>query len=318
MPKFTYYPYYGPNRRSDRRMVEVLVDFDPDERVPEAVEKRAIRALRDVLPGSADALFPAKDAPRDAMVRLGWYLARTALYLQRAAGHLVEQVEAFSDPGGSRCIALVEHEDSVTGTAAVKLAIDHFSGLVNMDGPAIDAFLSLARGRALPRETVAVIDVLRRLDIPFFQPEREPLHGNMRMRAMARPNGLLLIGHGSRTELIDGTFCTDRADARLKALLRNPGQRQRVIQQLGLPQQRAGGTGTDAQRQYDLLLIGQTVRTMAAGSQGNRDMIKDIHPSIEDLARQLSKGVGNLPVAVRISAANCSMPLESAEATVLD
>ena len=90
MPDIMYFPYFGPNRRSDKPVVEIRIDFDADDEHGFPQRLSDIRQL--LLKGgilTAQERFPEQALPDD---RLAWYaslLAQTALLFQRKASHRV-------------------------------------------------------------------------------------------------------------------------------------------------------------------------------------------------------------------------------------
>jgi hypothetical protein len=71
MPVIEYFPYLGPNRRSDKTVVEIILDFGPDEEhdFPQhASEIRDLLVAGGIL--AAEENFPAQDLPEE---RMAWY-----------------------------------------------------------------------------------------------------------------------------------------------------------------------------------------------------------------------------------------------------
>ena len=162
----------------------------------------------------AQERFPAKRLPDD---RIGWYaslLAQTALLYQRKAGHRVDFFSVLSQAGEKKCTALVEHEHCDVGMTAVKLAVESLNGKGELLTEPFRLFSEFARERLLPLETAAIIKAARRVDIPCFQLERQPLTGKFKKSSFRiRPNGLLILGHGANSNVLDGTFCPDKSGA---------------------------------------------------------------------------------------------------------
>jgi hypothetical protein len=125
MPVIEWFAYCFPNRRSDKAVVEITLDFFPADQhgFPQHVsEIRNILINNEIL--VEDENFPEKSLPDD---RMAWYsslLLEVALLFQRKAGHRVGFYSVSYDPDKNRCIALMEHEHCDVGMTAVKLAIE--------------------------------------------------------------------------------------------------------------------------------------------------------------------------------------------------
>jgi hypothetical protein len=153
------------------------------------------------------------DPAGDPVERLLLEYARTAVLLQRLAGHRVDQTAVIRNSGDGNLHVLWEHEDSdvgrVSGMLALRLICMLEPGLVVryhrrveqntiLPGPAdlpfqeqLGRFLDDARSRLLPIETQALIDAARRRNIPCIKLDREPYEGisgdfRIRPNAMAR------------------------------------------------------------------------------------------------------------------------------------
>jgi len=217
MPTIEYFPYRGPNRRTDTRVVEILLTFGPADASGFPHEVSDIRAL--LVDGgiiAADEVFPKRELPDD---RMAWYtslLAQTALLLQRKAGHRVSFFSVTDMPGQARCMALVEHEHCDVGMTAVKLACELFSGKRKLLAEPFRMFSEFARERLLPVETEAIIRAAERRDIPAIQLDRDPFkRGEFDALTGGRcvsPNGLVTLGHGAHQRVMDGLYCLDSSE----------------------------------------------------------------------------------------------------------
>lgn len=217
MPFIEYFPYRGPNRRMDLRVVEILLKFGPAD---ESVFPRRVSDIRELLISAgilaADEIFPEQDPPDE---RKTWYaslLAQTALLFQRKAGHRVNFFSVTDMPDQKRCMALLEHEHCDVGMTAVKLACELFTGGRKQLAEPFRMFGKFARERLLPMETEAIIRAAQRRDIPVIQLERDPFkRGEFDALTGGRcvlPNGLLVLGHGAHQRVIDGTYCVDSGE----------------------------------------------------------------------------------------------------------
>jgi len=234
MIRIEYFPYMGPNRRSDKTVVEITLHFGSEDHhgfPRRASEIREVLINGGVLTAEED--FPEQRLPEE---RMAWYaslLAQTALLFQRKAGHRVSFYSVETIPELSRCIALLEHEHCDVGMTAVKLAYEVVSGNRRFLDEPFRMFKRFARERLLPAETEAIIKAAQRRDIPYVQLDRHPfkrqefdhLTGG---RCLSR-NGLLMLGHGKHQHILDGTYCLDRG-VDFKDLLNNQDQRRAMLE----------------------------------------------------------------------------------------
>jgi len=260
--------YLGPNRRSEHTAVEWKLELSVAE--IQAVEQAAevdFALLRQMLraagfePLSALAAeeFVAdesgtndrpvwRNSPMASLLRV---VARTALALQRSAGHRVEfhDLCACVSLQQMRMIFESEHADVAlnAGELALRLCREALPGLEWQSDPALpgdsfqdglDGFLKHARARTLPLETQALINAAAKRDIPCVKLERAPyagLQGDFRIR----PNGLLRLGHSRYQLIVDGSLCLDR-NAALIPLLFDRNKVHETLSALQLPAARQG------------------------------------------------------------------------------
>jgi len=214
MPVIEYFPYQGPNRRMDTKVVEILLKFGPadDNGFP-----RHLADIREPLLSAgilaADEVFPAQALPAE---RMAWYtslLVQTALLFQRKTGHRVNFFSIAGMPEQKRCLALLEHEHGDVGMTAVKLACELLTGERRLLAEPFRMFSKFARDRLLPVETGAIIGAAQRRDIPAIQLERDPFKRaefeELTGGKCIQPNGLLVLGHGEHQRVLDGVFCID-------------------------------------------------------------------------------------------------------------
>ena len=316
MPKILFFPFYGPSRRSSRRVVEFRLDFSADKGAEFPQQTADIRKLlieANVL--SQQENFPVQPSNDERMIWYSSLLLQTALLLQRKTGHRVDFFSVTCEPEQQRCIALMEHEDSVVGMAAARFAIEIFSGrLKNLREP-YRQFSEFAKPRALPLETAAIIAACRDRNIPFLQLEREPLAGRTKFANRIRSNGMLSLGQGRSNLVLDGTFCVTRNSKYLAGLMESPGERKKLLQRLGNPQFEIE-TGNN--RLYRVLVINGKAMVLHEAIDGTRRIIESIHASLVELLHAISKQVDEQPVLVSVRAADIKQPLAMASAVVLD
>jgi len=310
MPRVLFFPYFGPSRRSDKRVIEIKLDFGPLDSSGFPQQVSSVRQLLlDAGVLEAEERYPDEPLPDD---RMAWYsslLAQTALLFQRKNGHRVGFFSVACNPDKCRCTALVEHEHSKVAMTAVKLAVELFSGKLNSLAEAYCSFSEYARDNRLPLETEAIINAARRRDIPVFQLERDPLTGRFDTGFRVRRNGLLLLGHGASSHVLDGTFCLDRAGDYFKAMLRNPDQRRALLRQLKIPTIQAEGEGTAETRQFWLFVINGQITVLEQLTDHSMQVVNDVHESLLDMCLVISEKVGRAPVSVSIRARDISRSL---------
>jgi len=90
MPRVLFFPYFGPSRRSDKRVIEIKLDFGPLDSSGFPQQVSSVRQLLlDAGVLEAEERYPDEPLPDD---RMAWYsslLAQTALLFQRKNGHRV-------------------------------------------------------------------------------------------------------------------------------------------------------------------------------------------------------------------------------------
>lgn len=308
MPEILYFPHYGPNRHSDRRVIECRLDFSGDQpgefpRGPADI----IKILRGngMLPtGKA---FPGPHAEDN---RIEWYASlfvQTALLLQQNNGHDVSFYQVTCDHAGDRSIALLEHEDADSAQAAIQVAVEIFSGRTAALTAAYRKFCEFAQSRRLGAETVAIIRAARCKGIPCFQLERAPLTGRIDTGFRVRRNGLLCLGHGINRQLLDGSFSLNRTNDYLKSLLRNPGQRGVLLRQLGVaPESQSPGY----EYQYGILLIGGKTWAFRQTERQKLEVLDSARQPFLKQALQVWERLGQIPMLCRFSATHVTGELQ--------
>ena len=319
MPEILFFPYFGPNRRSDKRVVELRLDFsaDKDSDFPQRVEDIG-RILKDAGILTAGECFPEEPLPDG---RVNWYsslLVQTALLFQHKCGHRADYFRISEEPGRKRYLALVEYAHCDVGMTAVKLAIETMNGSRQTILEPFRQFSEFARARVLPSETDAIIKAAIRRDIPYFQLEQEPFSGKFKTGFGVRPNGLLMLGHGAASRILDGTFCIDKSGEYVTALLRNPGQRRALLQQLGVPFSNDGTDNQAVSDLYHILNINGQLSVIKESPDGSGQMVDNFHSSLGTLIQTISKLAEFAPVAVSLKTTDITKPLGETGGVVLD
>jgi UDP-N-acetylmuramyl tripeptide synthase len=318
MPEILFFPYFGPNRHSDKRVVECRLNFGHEKNKEFPQQASDIHDLL-IENGMLDSTekFPQESVGDN---RIDWYsslFAQTALLFQYNNGHRVGFYSVSSDALKKRSIALIEYEDSETAMAAIKLTVAVFSGKSSDLQKSYRQFSGLAHDRKLSSETEAIINNARRREIPLFQLDRAPLTGCIDTGFRVRRNGFLSLGQGANSLILDGTFCVSRAGDYLKALLRNPAQRIALIKQLGIPFLDAGAAGENNNGLLHLLAINGNITAIEQSKEGARRIVKDVHESLTRQVLSIEEKLGFTPIVVQYKVLDASRPLTESSAVAI-
>jgi len=319
MPEILFFPYFGPNRHSEKRVIEFRLDFSNEDITELLLQVSDIRqSLLD-----AGVLNEAEVFPMQALEegRINWYsslLTQTTLLLQSKAGHRVNFSSVIPDHAKKRSIALVEHEHADVGMAAAKLAVELFARKPVSFQVAWRQFSEFARERILPFETEAIINAARQRHIPFFQFERPPLIGCIKNDFQVRKNGLLSLGHAVNSVLLDGTFCLSRAGDFLKALLRNPDQRVALLKQAGVTVDRVGTVNSANPGLFHLLIINSKITALLEKPDGSRHLVQNLHDSIIEQALAVSEKAGSAPIVITYQSTDITQSLNQSGGAAVD
>jgi UDP-N-acetylmuramyl tripeptide synthase len=319
MPVVKYFPYFGPNRRSDRPVVEITLNTaaDDGQNPPSSVSGlKSILQSGGVL--TAGDRFPKQVLPTGTLDRYASLLVQTALLFQRKAGHRVSFFSVSSAPHQDHCTALLEHEHCDVGMTAVKLADEIISGKRKSLNEPFRLFYEFARERLLPRETEAIIKAAHRRDIPCIQLERYPFSRDKHRPICIRRNGLLMLGHGAHHHVLDGTFCLDKSGDRLNALLRNQSQRSVLLKELGFSPVATSDSGkADENILYVYVINGQVTAVVGLFSEGIR-AVENLPESLLDMCVAVNREVEGFPIVVTLTAADFAKPLAKPGVRVVD
>lgn len=310
MPAIEWFAYTGPNRRSDRKVVEITLKFGPADNhaFPEKIsEIRELLVEGGILATGED--FPAEKLPTG---RMAWYsslLMQTTLLFQQKAGHRVSFTSLSVNPEKRRCIALVEHQHIDVGMTAAKLAIELLTGKRRLLAEPFRMFREFALQRRLPIETEAIIEAAADRDIPCVQLEHNPFKRDdfleLTGSGCIRKNGLLMLGHGKYQRVLEGTFPLD-GPAFLKDLLNDTGPRRALLEKLGIPLVNVdSNTGSTTEKFYLLMVNGQ-VTGVTGPSHSHLPKLCDFHVDYLTYARDISREVGHAPIAVIMSSKDIS------------
>ncbi len=319
MPVVQYFPYFGPNRRSDKPVIEIMLSAAPDDGQSSPQHVSGIKTLLQtggvLTPGEC---FPEQALPAEPLACYASLLVQTALLLQRKAGHRVGFFSVSRISHQDRCIALVEHEHCDVGMTAVKLADELVSGKRKSLTDPFSLFCEFAHERLLPLETEAIIKAARQRDIPCYQLERYPFSRDKRKTICVRRNGLLILGHGAQRYILDGTFCLGKSGDRLDALLRNRSQRRALLEKLGFP---LVTTDDRSEAGEDIISVFATnghVTAVVGLSAGRIRVVENPHTSLLDLSIAVNREVEGFPIVVTLLAADGSKPLAQSGGRVVD
>jgi len=243
----------GPNRRSDRTMIERQIELTDFE--IETVSARLMQLLDSVVSSlkalaveSSEFLSPHSIESDDVLGSFAQLCTGTALALQCSAGHRVHERGYSLDSAGQGVWSWFEYEHDEVGEQALQLTLRLLSDLepgLDWASGAADAnekfsglyerFLKFSRPLALPLDAEAIMTAAQRLDVPYFKLERAPYSG-VRGKFRIRQNGLLRLGHCGHQQLVDGTFCVSRNKDLAPLLLDREALRQKLLKlQVALP-----------------------------------------------------------------------------------
>lgn len=319
MPEILFFPYYGPNRHSEKRVIEFRLDFSSEDFTELLVQVSDIRqSLLDAGVLNEDEVFPMQALGED---RIDWYsslLAQTTLLLQSKTGHRLNFSSVIPDHAKKRSVALAEHEHSDVGMAAAQLAVELFSRKPASFQVAWRQFSDFARERILPFETEAIINAARQRDIPYFQFERPPLTGCINTEFRVRENGLLSLGHAVNGIILDGTFCVSRAGDFLKALLRNPDQRIALLKQAGVPVNPVETVDSAKPALFYLLAVNGKITALLEKPDGSKHLVNNLHDSIIQQTLTVSEKAGFQPIVITYRSTDITQSLNQTGGVAVD
>jgi len=310
------FPFHGPNRHSDRTVIEHLIAFSENDihqlrngaerirgKLTGLLVRNGLLTDRETFPPVALA-----DDPTEWFCGL---FAQLVLLLQRRCGHDVDffRVRAREN---RECLCLIEHEHADVGMAAVKLAgmiitlrLDDFEKV----------FMQLREfsvRRVLPEETRAILRAAARRDIPTVKLDRSPFqifpYPVIPKSGRIRPNGLLMLGQGVHHRVVDGTWCLGRSATRA-GFAENEEELTRFLEGLGMPRAEAG---TGPGRVFKMLVgNGVILAVMAHGTPtGERAGPVEVHADTQARALEIYRALDVALLQLDIRAADIGRPLE--------
>jgi len=216
----------GFNRHGDIPVLErwITASAETLDAIENGAWLRAFYELQLSVAGKTPAFTGADDGSRDCAGRL----AASTITLQQAAGFQVSHHGALTGSRSAPIRFFAEYDLEEGGLAAMDLVMDLLSTALAGDAAEqrlqslksrFDSLCELARLRATPADTRALIDAARRCEIPVYRMDRrpyEPIHGAFRVR----PHGLLRLGQGRHQCTVDGTFAIERSES-LHSVIRN-------------------------------------------------------------------------------------------------
>lgn len=325
MPVTQWFAYCGPNRRSDKTVVEVTLKYRPADRHGFPQQSSDIRDLlvREGILGQ-DETFPQQVLPAD---RMAWYaslLVQTALLFQKKAGHPVSFTSLSCDRERNRCVASMEYQHCEVGMTAVKLAVELLTGERKLLAEPFSMFREFALQRLLPIETRAIINAANRVDVPSIRLE----HMSYRREDFAeltggqciRKNGLLMLGHGLHQRVLEGVFWLDNPNnpGGLKLLLADVEQRRALLDKLGIELSPFRETSTHGLKKFCLIAVNERVTAVADLSNGLILSPSQVHPSVIECAVVVNRALGQVPVAVEYMTEDISSPPAQTKGGVAD
>ena len=322
MPVIEWFAYCFPNRRSDKPVVEVMLDFKPADQGGAPLQVSEIKEIlvsSEIL--SAEEVFPVQALPDDRMHCYVSLLLQLALLFQTKAGHRVSFYTVLRGPDQNRLTGLVEHEHCDVGMTAVKLAIELIRGERRQLAAPFQTFEKFARERLLPIDTEAIINAARRRDIPVIQLERQPYKREDFKRVTSgdciRRNGLLMLGYGAHQHLLDGTFCLDLS-AEFNQLRTNKHKRKTLLASLGIPVFNSEEERVTGLNKYHLIAVNGRLAAVVNQPGGELSDAEKLHDSTRDFILQLSREIDLAPVVISIKTNDLSRSLTQVGGGVVD
>lgn len=319
MPNVDYFAFLGPNRRSDKRLVEIAVDALAGEKYSSEQNKTRMREL--LTAGGileADEKFPRQDLPNEPLANYASLLVQTALLFQQKTGHRVSYYSVLKKSSRGRCYALMEHEHCDVGLTAVKLAHELLEKKLNSVTEPFRQYYKFAQQRLLSLETEAIINAAVKRDIPCIQLDRFPFKRSNTGQAIVRDNGLLMLGHGANHHLLDGTFCLDKSGSRSNELFRDLSRRWALLQKLGLPLHSDAASYNSKEDTVQVFTVNGKVTAVATEDGARILEVDDLHDSLRDLAIDIQRNAEGFPLKVIVLTPDVTIPLDQSAGIVVD
>lgn len=320
--------YIGPNRRSDSTCLErhYVLEADESEAFTAALPTLHDKLRDRLAPHGVDYCAPdLADTSENTTAMYAITVTSLALALQRGGGHRVSQSGWLPDDVIGGVWAWFEFEHDQLASPAAELALRLIGDAVPDIQPASDAeaegegeptefaqfeldeavrrFVEKAKPLVLPLDTEAIIAAAKRLNIPYEKMERLPFRSPER-EIRFQENGYLRLGHGPFKQEVDGTFCVERSDRLLPALIARRASQQHV------PMPDSPGN------LHRLLLAGgKLLGVITEDAERAADVV---HPqtrqSAEQLARQMDAGL----IVLHVMTTDISQPLNETGGVVVD
>ena len=322
MPAIEWFAYCFPNRRSDRPVVEVMLDFKPADRfgAPQNIsEIKNVLISGGVL--TADEIFPEEALPDDLMGSYTSLLVQLALLFQRKAGHRVSFYSVICYPDQNRSIGLLEHEHCDVGMTAVKLAAEVIQGKRKLLTGPFQTFAQFAHERLLPIDTEVIINAAGRRNIPVVQLERQPYTRQQFEQLTGgdciRRNGLLMLGYGEQQHVVDGTFCLDLSP-NFKEVRSEKSKRVILLENLGIACISPDENNQEGLEKFHLIAVNGEV-TAVVNQNGTKLPAPDsLSDSTAGLVRKLNRELGFAPIMVTVMTNDVSLSLQELGGGVVD
>jgi UDP-N-acetylmuramyl tripeptide synthase len=321
MPAIRWFAYNFPNRRSEKPVIEVTLDFTPADRHDQS---RLRQLVHNVLLSSGileeHEVFPAQTLPDEWIGGYTSLLVQTALLFQQKAGHPVSFFSVSCPPDQNRRSALVEHQHGDVGLTAVKLAVEVLGGQrKELSGP-FKAFKQFALERLIPIDTRAIIAAAHRCDIPTVLLERLPYKREdfheLTKGECIRQHGLVMLGHGRFQLVLDGTFCLDKS-SKYNDLRTEGDKRLVLLKELGLPLANPEKDSSFTQ-EYHLVIVNGQVTAVINTSNNDWMAPTVLDESLTEQVLKVNCEVDFAPIIVRILASDNSLPITLAGCRVID
>lgn len=244
------FTYVGPNRRSDMPVHEMSLVLTPAQNdFLNKIHTRLPLILNQLLALLNIAVKPALDSEKayekNTLRGLASLFCKTALHIQRNAGHLVDEFGHADDNKLADIQFYFEFDDPIVVAEVAGFCVKVFNALLDDNQPLdlaavsgqlkpeLDALIAAAVPMATPADTQAILRAAKLRSIPWLKLEKttfEYHQGDFRLRK----NSLINLGYGHHRKMVDSTFCVDKSFACFD-LIRDREKMTKQLSSLGIP-----------------------------------------------------------------------------------
>ena len=314
--------YYGPNRRTDKPVIEQLIQFEPAGlkligNKASSLESRLVKLLRDnrILAESENFPFTAlAQEPKEWFCAL---YAQLALLFQQKCDHDVTFFSAMPVRDENRYICLIEYEHIDVGLSAAKLARKVITLKIKDFRKSFETLRNFSAPRVLPGDTRAIIKAAAHLEIPVTKLERWPFdtdwNTDFEKPEPIRPNSQLLLGQCRHQQIVDGTYCRTKAKTPVD-FGKDRRKISRLLNKLEIPQARPANQDSDTDSEYRIIIGNGTVIAVVRKGEfpeAGVDRTGITHDSILEQALSVYRAIDSALLVIDIRTSDLSQPFSS-------